>query len=266
MSVDLEDNYCDLPFSTWNQYDDRILETSKIILDLFEKHNIRATFFTVGYIAQKHPQLIEEIISKGHEIASHGYSHMDISATDRQGFELDFIKSKQILEKVSGEKVLGFRAPYFSIRNQGWAFEFLRKHIRYDSSIFPVKPHYNCADAPRHIYTVSEKNHFEEDPMSNFSEIPMATLSLPVIGAFPIAGGFHLRLLPIQIVKLGIKQLNSSGHAAMIYIHPEDLNKTRARLPGYGWHYFWGLKGAKKKFEALLRSFKFSSAREVLNG
>jgi polysaccharide deacetylase family protein (PEP-CTERM system associated) len=265
MSVDLEDNYCDLPFSNWSQYEDRILQTSKVILDLFEKHEVHATFFTVGYIAEKYPQLIEEIKSKGHEIASHGYSHTDISTMDKQSFESDFIKSKEILEKVSGERILGFRAPYFSVRNQTWVIKFLQKHLLYDSSIFPVRPRYKSADAPRHVYRVSDKNHLQEDPESTFIEIPMATLHLPIIGALPIAGGFYLRFLPIHLIKRGIKQLNASGHAAMIYIHPEDLHVERAHLPGYGWHYYWGLKGASKKFEALLRNFKFSSAREVLN-
>jgi len=264
LCIDLEDNYCDLSFSTWHNYDDRIYLTTKVILDLLDKHNVRATFFTVGYIAERYPQLIEQIKSKGHEIASHSYSHTNILTMDRQSFELDFIKSKEILEKVTGEQILGFRAPYFSIGNSSWISKFLKKHLRYDSSIFPVAPHYKSSAAPRFIYRMSDESPFQEDLSSNLIEIPMATIHLPIIGSIPIAGGFYMRFFPYKLLSWGINQINKSGYSAMIYVHPEDLHLTRAHLPGYSWHYFYGLKAAKKKFEALLRDFKFSSVREVL--
>jgi polysaccharide deacetylase family protein (PEP-CTERM system associated) len=264
MSVDLEDNYCDMPFSTWSRFDSRILITTKLILDLFDKYDVKATFFTVGYVAQKHPGLIEKIRSKGHEIASHGFSHSHVSDMDEQRFEMDLIKSRDVLEKLAGEKVLGFRSPYFISGKQTWVFRALKKYHRYDSSVFPVGPHYNFQSAPRHIYRVSDSNPLEEDPDSNFMEIPMATLRLPIVGQIPIAGGFHMWFLPYEILKLGVNQLNNDGYSAMLYVHPEDLHPKRAHLPGYAWHYFWGLNGARKKFEALLRNFKFSSVREVL--
>jgi len=265
MSVDLEDNYCDLPFSTWGMYDSRVLTTTKVILDLFDKYNVKATFFTVGYIAEKYPWLIEKIKAKGHEIASHGYSHKHVSDLDQDSFEIELIRSRDIIEKVTGEKVLGFRSPYFLKGEQTWVFKILKKYLRYDSSIFPVKPHYNSPDAPRYVYRVSDKDPMQEDTENNFIEIPMATLRIPFLGQIPIAGGFHMRFLPYEFLKLGINQLNKSGNPAMFYVHPEDLHHKRSRLPGYSWHYFWGLKGARKKLEALLINFKFSSAREVLN-
>ena len=101
MSVDLEDYFCDLPFSEWENYESRVVKNTKSILNLFEKYNVTATFFTLGYIAEKHPELIEEIISKGHEISSHGYSHLDARKINRQEFEQDFKKSldmKPIIE------------------------------------------------------------------------------------------------------------------------------------------------------------------------
>jgi peptidoglycan-N-acetylglucosamine deacetylase len=117
MSVDLEDYYCDLPFSTWNRYNSRVVETTRTLLELFGKFNVTATFFTVGYIAEKFPELIEEVRGKGHEISSHSYSHLNLRNTNRHDFEQDFIKSISVLRKISGEKVLGFRAPYFSINS-----------------------------------------------------------------------------------------------------------------------------------------------------
>ena len=156
MSIDLEDYYCDLPFSTWNQYESKVIENTQIILDLFEKYKVQATFFTLGYIAEKHPELIEKIKSQGHEIASHGYSHTDIRKMTKESFESDLLKSLSILEKISGERILGFRAPFFSITKQNlWAFDILKKHLRYDSSIFPVKTtNYGLSGALTHPYTV----------------------------------------------------------------------------------------------------------------
>jgi polysaccharide deacetylase family protein (PEP-CTERM system associated) len=264
MTVDLEDNYCDLEFSSWHKYDTRVVKTTRTILDLFEKYDVCATFFTLGYIAQKHPDLVEEVKSKGHEIASHGYLHRDLRKLSRDGFESDLTKSLQILRKISGDKVIGFRAPYFSVNKDNfWVFDVMKKHLQYDSSIFPVKPHYGLPDAPRTIYRISDKNPLEEDPAGNFIEIPMATWRLPLIGNIPIAGGFHMRFMPYQLLKLGISKLNKLGFPAVCYVHPEDLDPKRPKIEGYSWHYYWGLKGALKKFEALLKTFRFSSVREV---
>jgi polysaccharide deacetylase family protein (PEP-CTERM system associated) len=265
MSVDLEDNYCDLPFSVWNEYEPRVLKTTRVILNLFEKHSIHATFFTVGFIAQKHPELVEEVLSHGHEIASHGYLHTHLRKMNRESFESDLIKSLEILRKISGEKVIGFRAPYFSVnKNNLWVYDVMQKHLLYDSSVFPVKPHYGLSEAPRKIYRLSHNDPLKEDPDGNFIEIPMATLRLPGIGNIPIAGGFHMRFLPYPLLKLGINKLNKSGFPAVLYVHPEDLDPERPRLPGYSWHYYWGLKGAKKKLESIIKNFRFSSMREVL--
>ncbi|MGI0060092.1 MAG: polysaccharide deacetylase family protein, partial [Nitrosotalea sp.] len=153
MSVDLEDYYCDLPFSQWNKFDDRVVETTRVILKLFDRYNVRATFFALGYIVEKHPDLIEEIKSKGHEIASHGYLHKDLRKMTKEEFESDLVKSLDIIRKISGEKVLGFRAPYFSIDKKNfWAFEIMKKYLSYDSSIFPVKtPLYGIPEAPRYM-------------------------------------------------------------------------------------------------------------------
>jgi polysaccharide deacetylase family protein (PEP-CTERM system associated) len=265
MSVDLEDNYCDLPFSVWNRYEPRVTKTTRVILNLFEKHGVHATFFTVGYIAQKHPELIEEVLSHGHEIASHGYLHTDLRKMNKESFESDLIKSLEILRKISGEKVIGFRAPYFSVnKNNLWVYGVMRRHLLYDSSIFPVRPHYGLGEAPRKIYRLALNNPLKEDPDGDFIEIPMATLRLPGIGNVPIAGGFHMRFLPYPLLKLGISKLNKSGSPAVLYIHPEDLDPERPRIQGYSWHYYWGLTGAIKKLESIIKNFRFSSIREAV--
>ena len=266
MSIDLEDYYCDLPFSTWNQYESRIIENTQRILDLFEKYNVNATFFTLGYIAERHPELIEKIKSNGHEIASHGYSHTDIRTMNKANFESDLLKSLSILEKITGDKILGFRAPFFSINKENlWVFEILKKHLHYDSSICPVKtPKYGIPGALTHPYFMSEENPLEESEKGTFIELPPVTIKLPIIGGIPTAGGFFLRFLPTQFLKWGIKKMNKKGFPAICYLHPKDLDPGMPRIKEYSWHYYWGLGHALKKFESLLKNFKFSSVQEVM--
>ena len=264
MSVDLEDYYCDLPISNWPQYQSRVVQTTEILLDLFSKYNVTATFCTLGYIADKHPELLEKIVSLGHEIASHSYSHLDARKISEQEFESDIKKSLISLEKVSNEKVRGFRAPFFSITKQNLSiFKILKKYFKYDSSIFPVKaPLYGIPNAPRFPYRISS-NPLEESQNSNFLEIPPSTLRIPIFGNIPIAGGFYLRFLPIDLIKFGIRKLNKNQEPAMFYIHPKDLDITMPRIDSYSWHYYYGLKNAKKKFESILKNFKFCSVREM---
>ena len=171
MSVDLEDYYCDLPFSEWQKYESRVIKNTQVILDLFEKYDVKATFFVLGYIAEKFPGMIKKISELGHEIASHSYAHIDLRKVSKKQFEDDFLKSVSIIEKITGKKVEGFRAPFFSIdKNNSWVFEILSRHIRYDSSIFPVRtPLYGIHTAPRFIYKPSMNNVIEEDNLYEFT-------------------------------------------------------------------------------------------------
>lgn len=266
MSVDLEDYFCDLPFSEWVSYESRIEETTDVILELFEKYNVTATFFSLGYIAEKFPHLIEKICSLGHEIASHGYSHLDLRKISKDDFESDLIKSIKILETISKEKVLGFRAPFFSVNSKNtWVFDILQKHVTYDSSIFPVRtPLYGISYAPRFIYKMKTQNPFEKNNDGTLLEIPPATFHFPIFGNIPIAGGFHWRFLPLFIIQMGIKKLNRDGYPAMCYIHPKDLDENMPRISQYGRQYYWGLKKSLKKFEFILKNFEFSSARDMI--
>ena len=119
MTVDLEDYYCDLPISNWNKYESRVVKTTRTVLDLFDKYRVSATFFTVGHIAELHPELIQEVKSRGHEIASHGYSHSNVKKMSRQNFEADLVKSLSVLRTLSGgQKIIGFRASLFFCRQR----------------------------------------------------------------------------------------------------------------------------------------------------
>ncbi len=266
MSVDLEDYYRDLPFLKWPEYENRVIKNTEMILDLFKKYDVKATFFVLGYIAEKFPEMIKKISELGHEIASHSYAHIDLRKVSKEEFETDFLKSVDILEKITGKKVEGFRAPFFSInKNNYWVFDILSKKISYDSSVFPVKTHlYGIPNAPRFIYRPSLNNIVNEDKHGKLVEIPMATYRIPLIGNLPIAGGFYLRFFPYWYMKLGIKKMNKQGKPAMLYIHPKDLDPKMPRIKEYSWHYYYNLKTASKKFERLLQDFRFGTAKNVL--
>jgi len=266
MSVDLEDFFCDLPFNKWSKYESRVLKNTNKILDLFEKYQIKATFFTLGYISEKYPDLIRKIDGKGHEIASHGYAHLDIRKTTKEEFENDLKKSIEILQKTIGKKILGFRAPYFSIDKKSfWAIEILSKYFKYDSSIFPVKtPLYGIKDAPRNIYKPNLTNPSIVDTKSNLIEIPLATDRIPILGNLPIAGGFYLRFLPYFYIKYGLNKINKNGNPFIFYIHPKDLDPGMPKIREYGWHYYYNLKGSLKKFEKILNDFEFTTIKEFL--
>jgi len=266
MTVDLEDYFCDLDFLEWNNYESKIEKTTHVLLDLFKNHNVTATFFTLGYIAEKFPHLIKKIVNDGHEIASHSYSHLDIRQSTKEEFESDLLKSLKILEEISGQKILGFRAPYFSINQKTfWALDVIRKYMKYDSSIFPIKtPLYGISKAPKIIYKPSKKNPLKNDESSNFFELPLATFRFLNIVNIPVAGGFHLRFLPYSLIKYGIKKINNEGNSAICYIHPRDLDPEMLKIPQYSWHYYYGLKHSKKKYKKLLQDFKFDSIQNVI--
>ena len=267
MSVDLEDYFCDLPFEKWEKYPNRIIETTNDILYLFDQYKIKCTFFTLGYIGQKFPNLIKEISKRGHEIASHGYAHLDIRKISPEEFENDIVKSITILKDITGKNVLGYRAPYFSIsKNSFWALKIIAKYFKYDSSIFPTRtPLYGIPDAPRFIYKPNLEDPLKEDSNSSLIEIPLSTHKIPIIGNIPISGGFYLRFFPNWYIKYALNLINKEGNSSIFYIHPKDLDQHMPKIAEYGWHYYFNLKHAKKKFENILRNFKFTSIENFLN-
>jgi len=267
ISVDFEDYFCDLPFATWNEYENRVVKTTPLLLELFSKYKSKATFFVVGYFAEKFPKLITEIHEAGHEIASHGFSHIDLRKASKNEIEKDLLKSFNVLENLTGEKVIGFRAPFFSIDDtNSWILNFLRKYLKYDSSIFPVKsPLYGLPNAPREIYHPSQKNFLENDKEEEFIEIPLLTNRILSLYNLPVAGGFYFRALPYFLISQGIKKFNSNNKPGMLYFHPKDLDINMPKIKEYSWHYYYGKRNILAKFEKLLNDFQFTSAKEFLN-
>ena len=266
MTTDLEDYFCDLPFTEWEKYENRIYETTSVLLDLFSKYNVKSTFFVVAYIAEKFPKLINEIQEKGHEIASHSYSHLDLRKVTKKEVEKDLLKSFKTIENITGEKVLGFRAPFFSIdHTNSWVIEFLRKHVKYDSSIFPIKtPLYGIPKAPKIMYHPSKKNIIQNDNAEELIEIPPVIYRVLSSYNLPVAGGFYFRALPYWLISKGIRKFNQSKNPAMLYFHPKDLDKNMPKIKEYSWHYYYGKRNVHQKFEKLLNDFKFTSVKDFL--
>ena len=266
ISVDFEDYFCDLPFVKWDEYENRVVETTPVLLELFSKYNVKSTFFVVGYFAEKFPKLINEIQEEGHEIASHSFSHIDLRKTSKLEVEKDLTKSFDVLENVTGEKVIGFRAPFFSIdASNSWILSFLRKYVKYDSSVFPVKsPLYGVPNAPRQIYHPSQENFIENDENEELIEIPPLTNRILSYYNLPVAGGFYFRALPYFLIANGIKKFNHNNRPSMLYFHPKDLDKNMPKIKEYSWHYYYGKRNILSKFKKLLNDFEFTSARDFL--
>lgn len=267
LSIDLEYWWCNefmhgfLP----DRKREFLSESLNPILQLLEDKRTLATFFILGEVAEKHPEIVEKIYEKGHEIACHSYSHTPLQKLGREEFERELKKTTSLLEKYHP---VGFRAPSFSLDNgTRWALELLIKYgYKYDSSIFPVKTMlYGVPDAPIHIYRPSLNDVSRIDPDSKIIEFPLTVVSF--IKNIPVSGGFYLRALPYSFLKTSIRHTNKQ-RPAVVYIHPWETTRVTPRLnmPMFSkFVTYYGTGGAFKKLELLLKDFKFKPMREVLN-
>jgi polysaccharide deacetylase family protein (PEP-CTERM system associated) len=269
LQIDVEDWYCDLDFKDWKSHEDRIAKSINKVLTLLKERNIKATFFILGYIAERFPQLVKRIKEEGHEIASHGYNHTPLTQRTPQEFERDLSKSINILEEISNDKIWGYRASQFTlVEKTSWLIDILKKKgLRYDSSIFPVKlpvySIYGVADAPLFPYRISSSNIKENSAKEEFLEFPLSVYKIPIINkTIPIAGGFYLRLFPYWLISHAIKKINKAGYPAVCYLHPWELDPGQPRIKSLKWYHYYRLGSTEKKFKRLLRDFKFISTRK----
>jgi len=263
LSVDLEDWYngiLQIRYTDWHLYEHRLEKNLSKIIELLDRHNIRATFFVLGYIAEKFPSLVKMIAEKGHEIASHGYNHRPVFTLSSQEFREDVLRAKKIIEDVSGIKVSGYRAPFFSIRKDSlWALDILKETgFVYDSSIFPVKNFlYGIPDAPRKIYKI-EGNGLIEFPLSVVGSSGMV---------MPVCGGFYMRAMPYNMIKWGLSYFNKKHGPAIVYLHPWELDidkpKIKMKLKWKIIHEY-NIGSMGNKLERLVKDFQFTSIKEVL--
>ena len=234
LTIDVEDYFQVSAFAPyirrdeWDARECRVERNVGRILDLLAERDTKATFFTLGWIAQRYPQLVRRIVDDGHELASHGYGHERASDLDEAAFAADITRAKSLLEDLSGRAVLGYRAPSFSIGTGNlWAFDALaRAGYRYSSSIYPIKhDHYGMPDSPRFAYRVGSSG-------SGLLEVPVTTLRL-MNRNLPSSGGGYFRLLPYALSRWMIGTVNREDRqAAIFYFHPWEIDADQPRVAG----------------------------------
>ena len=242
----------------------RVLEPTIRLLELLEKTGNRATFFVLGSVAKNFPQLIKKIANEGHEIASHGFLHRLVYKLSPDEFEEDVQRSISLLEHLAGIKIIGYRAPYWSIYpDMKWAFKVLSSAgLKYDSSVYPFKTYlYGSNQAPRFQYAINLNDE------KAIIEIPPSVLDF-LYKRIPFCGGFYFRLFPYWFVKWGIKRINRIEHQpAVFYLHPYeiDIKKTR-NSKGFKNNFILhvNIKKAEKKLKKLLTDFRFISIKAYL--
>lgn len=248
---------------SWESNETRVEANVNILLNLFNRKNATATFFVLGWVARKHPKMIKKIIEEGHEIASHGNSHKMITQLSPKEFEKDLQESIRILEDVTGQKVLGFRAPTFSIvKETQWAWEIMLKlGLKYDSSVYPIwHDRYGIPDAPRSYYTCLEKDG------QQLLEFPMPTLKI-FHKNFPFGGGGYLRIFPLWFTRYAIKKFNQEGKPAIIYMHPWEFDPNQPKLElGFlqGKRHYYNISKNKLKLTKLLDIYSWTSFQDYI--
>ncbi len=241
----------------WDKQEFRVNIGLDFILSELEKKNTKATFFILGWVAEKDPEIVLKIKRGGHEIGTHGYSHKPIDLMTKEEFKADLKKSLEILENISGAKVLGFRAPSFSVtKKTWWALDVIKElGLYYDSSIFTtVHPDYGVADFPRNV---SEVNSLIEVPMKNASILGLS---------IPFCGGGYFRLLPYFMTKLSLKHVLKSESVVM-YFHPWEFDSFQPKVEMSffkKFRHYVGLGRNQNKFSKLLNDFEFTTVENLI--
>lgn len=235
LSVDVEDYFQVEAFSDvvdrshWDTYSCRVEANTRRLLDLFDECCVKATFFTLGWVAERYPGLLREIVARGHEPACHSYWHRLIYTLDPKEFREDTQRAKNVIEQAAGRAVFGYRAPSYSIVSRSlWSLEILAElGFTYDSSIFPIRHDvYGIPHAPRFPFRISTA-------FGQLVEYPITTFRLSgVAGNLPVAGGGYLRILPFWYTRLGCRRAAREGLPVIAYIHPWEVDPQQPRLAG----------------------------------
>lgn len=268
MSIDLEEWFCVHNFSRviqnkdWDKCESRVYNSTRRILDLLDRHNTRATFFVLGWVAERLPELIREIEDRQHEIAVHGYNHLLLTEITPREFDEDLSRALEAIDRCGvRQKVIGFRAPSFTVveKTLNWALRVLEKYnLKYDSSIFPVgfHPDYGMPDAPLSPYKITDR----------LIEFPMSCIEM--FGKrLPFSGGGYFRLFPYAYTKYCIRQCNKLGRPAVFYLHPWeiDFEQPKMDLPASKrFRHYHNLDKTEQRLDKLLSDFQFTTMKEVL--
>ena len=268
-TIDVEDYFqvsALAPYISRDQWDHtpcRVERNVDCILQLLDEADAQATFFTLGWIAERYPQLVRRITDNGHEVASHGYQHERASELDRRAFLADIRLAKAVLEDVAGAAVSGYRAPSFSINDANdWAFDCLAEAgYRYSSSIYPIRhDHYGMPDAPRFPYRSRD----------GLLEVPITTTRF-MSRNWPAGGGGYFRLMPYAMSKWLIRRVNEvDGQSAIFYFHPWELDPEQPRVPGIDaktrFRHYVNLHRTEDRLRQLLRDFHWDRVDRVFLG
>lgn len=267
LTIDVEEHFQVHAFETvigrsaWERYPSRVVANTRRILRLLSEYSVHATFFVLGWVADRYPDLVKEVAMSGHEIATHGYWHELVYRQTPDEFAADLCHSLEAIGRaVGGLRLVGYRAPAFSITKQSlWALAILRDHgISYDSSIFPLAAHDR--------YGISNANRFANKMDSGLWEFPVSTVRLGKQN-WPVAGGGYFRLFPLWITSHAIRHLNAQKHPAVVYLHPWEFDPDQPHVPGAPllsrFRHYVNIAKTESRLRALLSEFKFAPVREV---
>jgi polysaccharide deacetylase family protein (PEP-CTERM system associated) len=269
-TVDVEDYYhvsgfeSIIQFEHWDQYESRVERNTNRLLELLDEYQTKATFFVLGWVAERFPQLVRSIEQSGHEVASHGYAHRRIYTQTPEQFQQETRRSKQVLEDLTGRPILGYRAASYSITHKSlWALEILREEgFVYDSSIFPIHhDRYGIPDFKRFCHVL------DGHATGKLVEFPISTLRLAGTN-IPIAGGGYLRFFPYTFIRWGLRRINQKElQPALVYLHPWEIDPGQPRIPAAAlarFRQYVNLAKTQDRLIRLLQDFRFGTMAAVL--
>jgi polysaccharide deacetylase family protein (PEP-CTERM system associated) len=268
LTVDVEDYFQVSAFArhiardTWDRLPCRVERNVDVILALLDDHKAHATYFTLGWIAERYPHLVRRIVEQGHELASHGYAHLRASDQSREEFRQDITRAKALLEDIGGVAVKGYRAPSFSIgRGNLWALECLSEAgYRYSSSVYPIRhDHYGMPDAPRFA--------FYPNGCNGLLELPVTTVSL-FNRNLPAGGGGYFRLLPYRVSRWCLRRVNAvDGQPCVFYFHPWEIDPGQPRQRGISlktrFRHYVNLSSMERRIRSLCKDFHWDRVDRV---
>jgi polysaccharide deacetylase family protein (PEP-CTERM system associated) len=267
MSIDVEDWFqvenlkSVIPRDSWEGRELRVERNTRHLLELMDEHDVKATFFVLGWVAERCPQLVRAIGDAGHEVASHGYGHELIYALSRDAFRDDVRRSVELLEDIVGQPVRGYRAPNFSITD--WAVDLLQEvGLTYDSSSFPTVAH----DRYGRLAGMSAGEPVVEI-RPGFTEVCVSCLRLGARG-LPWGGGGYFRLIPYPVFRRGVEWILGHGGPYVFYMHPWEIDAGQPRVAGlkasYRFRHYNSLDRCEERFQCLLHDFRWMRMRDLL--
>lgn len=270
LTVDVEDYFQVSAFAEninqkdWENHPLRVTSNTHKLLDMFDEYQLKATFFILGWVAERQKELVHEIANRGHEVACHGYSHQLVYNQSPEIFQEETVRAKNILEDIIQQPVRGYRAASYSITEKSkWALDILAESgFIYDSSIFPVRhDRYGMPDTPEHPYRL------ETPAGHSIIEFPLSTAKI-INYRLPVAGGGYFRLYPYWLSKMGLQQINRQHKPFIFYLHPWEIDPEQPRIET-SWfsrfRHYNNLDKCEDRLRNLMTDFQFGTTWDVLN-